>query len=255
MIKKIVAIITIILLFATITGIGIPTQPTQPAEKKIQKAVKDPFCDLLKPDSFKNDFPYFLSCEELYKLQESNRKHKEEKELESGNITAKIEEVIVEVEPVEETIKEPVATIQIPMTAEYYVTSHFGERCDVAGVYTGCFFHTGIDFGNNQIIGQELKPVMAGEVIDTYFGGGPFPCGGNYIVIKNPETNLFFLYAHLNDFYVLEGQHVGLDATVGTVGTTGCSNGPHLHLEIMEGAVGQNYLNPYDWFKENNINI
>ena len=40
-------------------------------------------------------------------------------------------------------------------------------------------------------------------------------------------------YAHLNKIYVKKGEHLEIDDTIGEVGTTGRSTGPHLHYEII----------------------
>lgn len=45
------------------------------------------------------------------------------------------------------------------------------------------------------------------------------------------------IYAHLNRIYVNLGDHVTRGKTIGTLGNTGNSTGPHLHYEIYYGSA------------------
>jgi murein DD-endopeptidase MepM/ murein hydrolase activator NlpD len=40
------------------------------------------------------------------------------------------------------------------------------------------------------------------------------------------------LYGHMDEIRVIEGQHVARGDSIGIVGTTGRSTGPHLHYEV-----------------------
>jgi murein DD-endopeptidase MepM/ murein hydrolase activator NlpD len=49
---------------------------------------------------------------------------------------------------------------------------------------------------------------------------------------------MLFLYAHLSGWIASQGQtYDGSGFLLGYNGTTGCSTGPHLHLEIRRGGV------------------
>ena len=65
---------------------------------------------------------------------------------------------------------------------------------------------------------------------------GPRGSFGNAVVIAHGH-NVRTLYAHLSQIDVVVGQHVGTGQTVGLVGTTGRSSGPHLHFEVHVGAA------------------
>lgn len=53
-------------------------------------------------------------------------------------------------------------------------------------------------------------------------------------------------YCHLNTIYVGVGQNVVRDEVIGTVGDTGVSDGPHLHLVMW---VDQERVKPEDYLK------
>ncbi len=111
------------------------------------------------------------------------------------------------------------------------VTSPYGSRR--AG------FHYGIDIGNKR--GTPIKAAASGTVIKIVNGckEGNSSCGGrygNYIAIQH-ENGTKTIYAHLNSVGVSYGQKVSQGDTIGTLGNTGRSTGPHLHFEI-ENANG-----------------
>jgi murein DD-endopeptidase MepM/ murein hydrolase activator NlpD len=43
-------------------------------------------------------------------------------------------------------------------------------------------------------------------------------------------------YAHLDTVLVTEGQSIRAGATIGLVGSTGMTSGPHLHYEVWHGS-------------------
>ena len=88
--------------------------------------------------------------------------------------------------------------------------------------------HRGTDFA-----APEGTPVMAsgdGKIIRARWCGG----GGNCIKIKHNST-YSTVYAHLKNFArgIREGVRVNQGQTIGYVGSTGMSTGPHLHYEVI----------------------
>lgn len=117
------------------------------------------------------------------------------------------------------------------------VTQRFGERPEVYAQY-GAPGHNGLDIGAAQ--GTPVLAVASGEVawvgVDASYG--------NYVRLWHPARGFHSFYAHLATATVQPGAHVQQGQGIGTVGSTGNSTGPHLHLEIRLGerdgyAAGQ----------------
>jgi murein DD-endopeptidase MepM/ murein hydrolase activator NlpD len=98
------------------------------------------------------------------------------------------------------------------------------------------FYHPGIDLATD--FGTQIKPIKAGVVEEA--GYSPFGYG-NEILIDN-GNGMESLYAHLSKIEVRIGQKVNINTTIGQVGTTGHSTGPHLHLEIHQDGKPINPL-------------
>ena len=110
------------------------------------------------------------------------------------------------------------------------LTSSFGMRISpITGMEK---FHQGVDLAAP--IGT---PVLAarGGIVETT---GTDRVYGNYIVLKH-DNNTQSLYAHLSAIDVKMGMRVEKGNTIGKVGTTGWSTGPHLHFEMRIGGRAQ----------------
>ena len=103
------------------------------------------------------------------------------------------------------------------------VTSPFGWRIHPILGYRK--FHTGIDIGVGY--GVPIHAADSGTVIYATWMGGY----GNVIIIDH-GNGLSTLYAHQSSLAVGTGAHVTRGQTVGYVGSTGFSTGPHLHFEV-----------------------
>ena len=91
--------------------------------------------------------------------------------------------------------------------------------------YPGGRRHTGIDFPV-----ASGTPVGAAGVGTVVFAGWNSGGYGNLIVIKH-RLGWESWYAHLSGIAVSVGQAVSGGNTIGYVGSTGRSTGPHLHFE------------------------
>ncbi len=85
--------------------------------------------------------------------------------------------------------------------------------------------HAGIDVGVP--FGTPIRAAASGTVVYSGWLGGY----GNLVVVDH-GNGLSTAYAHQQQIYATVGQRVGQGATLGEVGSTGNSTGPHLHFEV-----------------------
>lgn len=115
------------------------------------------------------------------------------------------------------------------------ISSPFGYRIHpISGVRK---FHAGVDI--NVGYGTPVMAADGGTVILAGWNGGY----GNCIVI-NHGNGLTTLYGHMSSLAVSVGQSVSKGQTIGYVGSTGASTGPHLHWEV---AVNGQVVNPLNY--------
>ncbi len=107
--------------------------------------------------------------------------------------------------------------------SEGVVTSSFGYRADP---FSGARrFHRGIDI--SAPAGTPIGSLAAGTV--TMAGSRD---GYGQVVMVEHDDGWRSLYAHCDQLQVQPGQRVEAGAVIGTVGSSGRSTGPHLHLEL-----------------------
>lgn len=111
------------------------------------------------------------------------------------------------------------------------ITSRFG-----AGSSIRRSSHTGLDIATST--GTPIVAAASGTV--TYSGyKGSY---GNMIVITH-ANGVQTYYAHCSKLNVSAGTVVSQGQTIATVGSTGNSTGPHLHLEVRVNGVAYNPQN------------
>jgi murein DD-endopeptidase MepM/ murein hydrolase activator NlpD len=112
-----------------------------------------------------------------------------------------------------------------------YITSRVGGRIHpISGVYK---YHSGMDVGCQY--GDAVWASDSGTVILAGENGGY----GNCVMIDHGFVNgdhYYTLYGHLSAIYVSYGQAVSQGESIGAVGSTGVSTGPHLHFEIRNSS-------------------
>lgn len=111
---------------------------------------------------------------------------------------------------------------------EFAISSDFGIRNHP--VTHKPSLHAGIDL--TVPAGKDtVRAVKPGKVLVAGFHGSL----GNAVLIRH-DRGVETLYGHLDRILVKEGDKVGQDAAIGTVGNTGQSTGKHLHFEVLIGS-------------------
>ena len=97
--------------------------------------------------------------------------------------------------------------------------------------------HKGVDFRAST--GTPIPAAGAGRVVARGFNRGH----GNYVKIRH-NGSYETLYAHMSKFAkgVVVGTNVRQGQTIGYVGSTGLSTGPHLHYEVIKNGTHVNPL-------------
>ncbi len=114
--------------------------------------------------------------------------------------------------------------------APVIVTSPFGYRRDPILGFEEIRFHSGVDLGGDR--GDVVVAAAEGRV--TYAGwlGGT----GRTVIVQH-AGGYVTMYGHLRRVMVAHGAHVRPGTTIGLLGSTGRSTGPHLHFEVRFGGT------------------
>mgnify|MGYP000206372917 CR=1 FL=1 len=128
----------------------------------------------------------------------------------------------------------------MPLTApvdSYWVSSHFGKRKDP---YNGRWaMHEGVDLA--AAAGSPVVSAAPGRVV---FAGTK--SGYGRVVEIDHGFGIRTRYAHLRSVSVEQGQRVEHRQTVGALGSSGRSTGPHVHYEVR---VDDEPKDPQDFLK------
>lgn len=118
------------------------------------------------------------------------------------------------------------------------ITSKFGYR---ANPFTnrGREMHSGVDLKGNT--GDPIKVTAAGKVDFAGYDGEY-----GYVVKVKHKNGYETRYAHLSKTKVKKGDTVDAGKTIGLLGSTGRSTGPHLHYEILKN---DKKINPEKYFR------
>ena len=132
-------------------------------------------------------------------------------------------------------------TFIFPVATYSYISSRFGERIHpITGELKN---HNGMDIAANS--GTAVYAADGGKVVLAEWYGGY----GNCIMIEH-GNGYKTLYGHLSYIGVKNGQYVNQGDTIGQVGSTGNSTGPHLHFEVYSNG---SRIDPEQFYSRLNI--
>ena len=117
------------------------------------------------------------------------------------------------------------------------ITGSFGERTDPFNGEGA--FHSGVDI--SAAVGQPVIAPADGIVEFADFSGGY----GRAIILGHGH-GVTTRYGHLASFAVTAGQYVHRGDTIGYVGLSGRSTGPHLHYEVR---INDTPVNPHKFLR------
>lgn len=121
-----------------------------------------------------------------------------------------------------------------PTNSGYTITSYYGYRAPIPGLYGSTNFHSGLDIAGTGY-GSPVKATNNGTIysITPEWVNGVKNSYGNHIII-NHNNGYYTLYAHMSSFEpsITVGSTVTRDSIIGYVGCTGTCSGPHVHYEI-----------------------
>jgi murein DD-endopeptidase MepM/ murein hydrolase activator NlpD len=123
------------------------------------------------------------------------------------------------------------------------VTGSFGERIDPFNGEGA--FHSGIDIGSS--FGQAVIAPADGVVVLA-----DFMSGYGRVVMVNHGHGITTRYGHLANFAVALGQQIHRGDTLGYVGLSGRSTGPHLHYEVR---INDTPVNPHKYLRLTFANV
>jgi murein DD-endopeptidase MepM/ murein hydrolase activator NlpD len=118
-----------------------------------------------------------------------------------------------------------------------HISSSFGERVDPFNGEGA--FHRGIDISSeygSRVIAPADGVVQIADLMNGY---------GKTVMVEHSD-GITTLYGHLSAFAVTSGQRVHRGDTLGFVGQSGHSTGPHLHYEVR---IGNTPVNPHKYLR------
>jgi len=120
---------------------------------------------------------------------------------------------------------------------EGQISASFGERIDPFNGEGA--FHSGVDI--TALVGTPVIAPADGAITYADYLGGY----GRAIMVDHGH-GITTRFGHLSNFAVAAGQYVHRGDTIGYVGSSGRSTGPHLHYEVRINDVP---VNPYKYLR------
>jgi murein DD-endopeptidase MepM/ murein hydrolase activator NlpD len=125
------------------------------------------------------------------------------------------------------------AFLRSPLKFGAPVTSHFSRARfhPILKIYRP---HLGTDYGAP--VGTPVQTIGSGRVVFAGRKGGE----GNMVQVAH-FNGYETMYLHLSRMFVRAGEHVEIGKTIGLVGSTGLSTGPHLDFRILQKGQYKNF--------------
>ena len=141
------------------------------------------------------------------------------------------------------------AFLRSPLKFGAPVTSHF-SRARFHPILKTYRPHMGTDYGAP--VGTSVQTIGSGRVAFAGRKGGE----GNMVQVAH-ANGYETMYLHLSRMFVRTGEHVEIGKTIGLVGSTGLSTGPHLDFRILQKGQYKNFeklgLPPSDPVSKKNL--
>jgi murein DD-endopeptidase MepM/ murein hydrolase activator NlpD len=128
-----------------------------------------------------------------------------------------------------------------PVVGRPYIISDFGWRYDPFTKKRR--YHYGIDM--KEALYTKIRASASGKVVIAKYSNS----AGNYIKIEH-EYGFSTVYMHLSRISVEPGQSIVKGQVIGLLGSTGRSQGPHLHYEVR---INNKHVNPTPYLRLNKI--
>lgn len=125
------------------------------------------------------------------------------------------------------------AFLRSPLKFGAAVTSHF-SRARFHPILKTYRPHMGTDYGAP--VGTPVQTIGSGRVVFAGRKGGE----GNMVQVAH-FNGYETMYLHLSRMFVHSGEHVDIGKTIGLVGSTGLSTGPHLDFRILQKGQYKNF--------------
>ena len=123
--------------------------------------------------------------------------------------------------------------LRSPLKFAAPVTSHF-SRARFHPILKTVRAHLGTDY--RAPIGTPVQTIGSGRVVFAGRKNGE----GNMVQIAH-SNGFETMYLHLSRMYVRTGEHIEIGKTIGLVGSTGLSTGPHLDFRIVQKGQYKNF--------------
>ncbi len=141
------------------------------------------------------------------------------------------------------------AFLRSPLKFGAPVTSHF-NRARLHPILKVYRPHMGTDYGAP--VGTPVQTIGSGRVVFAGRKGGE----GNMVQVAH-SNGYETMYLHLSRMFAHKGEHVEIGKTIGLVGSTGLSTGPHLDFRILQKGQYKNFeklgLPPSDPVSKKNL--